>query len=174
MNIIKPDSKYDDAAFAEGLLQVAVDGLIIRSALDNWYIDFKKWLVEHDTVEQNSSQSILAIVYFHGISIYLSGIFDYFSQFNGLVTATVPRPVIQSHVDMILEKTQIALKSTNLSPVLFFFPLRVAGARATTIRETESILEMLQEISRRSFPVAHVFADDLTSLWKRRGIGGLY
>lgn len=171
-DFVKPDSKYAGAALTEGLLQAAVDGLIIRSALDDWYINFNRWSMEYATVEQNA-QSILSMVYFHGISIYLSGTFDYFPQFNDLVTASIPQALIQKHVDMILEKTETALKTTNLSPVLLFFPLRVAGARVTTVQETESILNMLQDISERSFPVAHAFTEDLTSLWEHKGIGSL-
>ena len=150
-------------------MKLAVEGLAIRLALDNWYINFKKLSAESETLEQ-SMESTLAIIYFHGISIYLSGIFDYHSQFNDLVTPAIQPPVIQNHVDMILANTAIAMKTTNLSPALFFFPLRVAGARVTSIRETEAILELLQQISEGSFPVADAFIEDLMSLWQWKKI----
>lgn len=66
--------------------------------------------------------------------------------------------------------TEISLKTANLAAVLFFFPLRVAGARVSTARETKLICEMLGEISMRGFVVADAFITDLNSLWRQKGI----
>ncbi|KIN06342.1 hypothetical protein OIDMADRAFT_176424 [Oidiodendron maius Zn] len=164
-SLIRPASTDTIIDPKSSLVELAAEGLLIRSALDNWYIDFMKWSTDFDTLEQNF-QSILAIIYFHAISIYLSGIFDYHSQFNDMPTPALSQPVIQGHVNMILTKTTIAMKTTNLSPLLFFFPLRVAGARVTSILEAGFILELLQEISNRSFPVAEAFTEDLKNLWQ--------
>ena len=154
-------------SFHKPLVELAVEGLTIRLALDNWYNNFKKLSAESETLDL---ESILATIYFHGISIYLSGIFDYHSQFNDIVTPAIPRPVIQNHVDMILANTTVAMETTNLSPVLFFFPLRVAGARVISIQETKAILELLQQISKGSFPVADAFTENLKSLWQWKQI----
>jgi len=77
---------------------------------------------------------------------------------------------IQNHVSSILSEAQRALKTTNLGGVLFFFPLRVAGARVTTKFESDMILTMLEEISKRSFVVAKAFVSDLQSVWLEKGI----
>ncbi|KAH1516623.1 hypothetical protein KXX29_008851 [Aspergillus fumigatus] len=114
--------------------------------------------------------SILATIYFHSISIYLSGIFDYRAQFNEIPTPTISPAVVQNHVDAILRMAEIALKTTALASVLFFFPLRVAGARVTAAAETESIHAMFRDISARGFVVADAFTADLRSLWRRKGI----
>lgn len=168
-NLINLASAITPSYLHSSLVELAAEGLLIRSALDNWYINFKKWSTEFDIHGQNS-QSILATLYYHGISIYLSGIFDYHAQFNSIVTPAISQPVIQGHVDMILAKTAAAMKTTNLSPLLFFFPLRVAGARVTTIQEAGIILEQLQEITKRSFPVAETFTEDLNALWQEKCI----
>jgi hypothetical protein len=167
-SLVRPDSQYTGILQQEGLLELAAEGLSIQSSLDKWYTDFKKWSAEYDVLEQNF-QSILAAVYFHGISIYLSGVFDYHTQFSDIVTPAISHAIIQSHIDMILTKTAFAMKTTNLSPVLFFFPLRVAGARVTSIREMDSILDLLQGASKRNFPVAGAFIEDLMSLWEWKG-----
>ncbi|RYP23413.1 hypothetical protein DL765_001118 [Monosporascus sp. GIB2] len=153
----------------EALLELVAEGFAVRSALGDWYANFQQWSAGTGTPEDNP-QSILATIYFHGISIYLSGIFDYRSQFNEIPTPTISQAVVQNHVDAILGKTETTLKTANLAPVLFFFPLRVAGARVTTIREAESIRVMLQEISARGFVIADAFTADLNSLWRRKGI----
>ena len=168
-SLIRPTSTSTIIHPKSRLVELAAEGLLIRSALDNWYIDFMKWSTDFDTLVQNF-QSILAIIYFHGISIFLSGIFDYHSQFNDMPTPALSQPVIQGHVNMILTKTTIAMKTTNLSPLLFFFPLRVAGSRITTIQEAGFILDLLQEISNRSFPVAEAFTEDLKDLWQWKSI----
>jgi hypothetical protein len=168
-DILKPDSKYPDSLLSKALLEFAAEGLITRSALDNWFVNLKEWSI--DTAKpEHSLQSTLATIYFHAISIYLSGIFDYRCQFIDIITPTISQAAVQGHVDVILAKTQTALRTSNLGPVLFFFPLRVAGARVTSLPETESILAMLREISRRSFVVADAFTTDLKSLWQHKGI----
>jgi hypothetical protein len=168
-NLLKPDSIYPSLLLREALLELAEEGLTIRSDLDAWYVDFTQWSVNTATPE-NNSQSILSTIYFHGISIYLSGIFDYRSQFNDITAPTISQSVVQNHVNAILTKSKTALQTTNLGGVLFLFPLRVAGARVITVQETESILEMLREISSRSFVVADAFTVDLKYLWQLKGI----
>lgn len=85
-------------------------------------------------------------------------------------TPTISPDVVQNHVDKILRMTEISLKTANLAAVLFFFPLRVAGARVTTPRETKLICAMLGEISMRGFVVADAFTADLKSVWRQKGI----
>lgn len=153
----------------KALLELAAEGFIVRSALHDWYATFQKWSADTGTPTHNP-QSILATIYFHSISIYLSGIFDYRAQFNEIPTPTISPAVVQNHVDAILRMAEIALKTTALASVLFFFPLRVAGARVTAAAETESIHAMFRDISARGFVVADAFTADLRSLWRRKGI----
>jgi hypothetical protein len=168
--LIKPDSSNcPNISLHRALLELAAEGFVIRSALADWYTNFQKWSTDTGTPEYNPD-SVLATIYFHGISIYLSGIFDYRTQFNKIPTPTISQAVVQNHVDNILRMTEISLKTANLAAVLFFFPLRVAGARVTTARETESICGMLGEISMRGFVVADAFTADLKSVWRRKGI----
>lgn len=162
-------SNHPSSSLHRALLELAAEGFVIRSALADWYSNFQKWSADTCTPESNPN-SVLATIYFHGISIYLSGIFDYHTQFNKIPTPTISQAVVQNHVDEILRLTEISLKTANLGGVLFFFPLRVAGARVTTARETESICAMLAEISMRGFVVADAFTADLKSVWRRKGI----
>ncbi|KAH1435384.1 hypothetical protein KXX32_008714 [Aspergillus fumigatus] len=168
-DLLKPDSNHPSMLLHKTLLELAAEGFIVRSALHDWYATFQKWSADTGTPAHNP-QSILATIYFHSISIYLSGIFDYRAQFNGIPTPTISPAVVQNHVDAILWMAEIALKTTALASVLFFFPLRVAGARVTAAAETESIHAMFRDISARGFVVADAFTADLRSLWRRKGI----
>jgi uncharacterized membrane protein len=105
------------------------------------------------------------MIYYHAISIYLSGIFDYRLQFNDFIPPTLPYEKIQMHVCGILTRTKMALHITKLAGLLFFFPLRVAGARAVAVEHRLLIVEMLKDISRRNFVVADAFVHDLENLW---------
>ena len=53
---------------------------------------------------------------------------------------------------------------------MFFFPLRVAGARVTLKEEAEAIVTMLNDISKRNFVVAEAFVSDLKALWDEKGV----
>ncbi|KAJ6092600.1 hypothetical protein N7486_007889 [Penicillium sp. IBT 16267x] len=161
-DLLKPGSNCPDMLLHRALLELAAEGFVVRSSLANWYANFQKWSVDTGTPEYNPN-SVLATIYFRAISIYLSGIYDYRTQFNKIPTPTISQAVVQNHVDEILRTTEISLKTANLAAVLFSFPLRVAGARVTTARETDSICAMLGEISMRGFVVADAFTADLKS-----------
>jgi hypothetical protein len=156
------------ALINEALLAFASEGLDIRTRLKDWYTNFLEW--SSDYSNPNDTQSALAAIYYHATSIFLSGIFDYRSQFNHITTPILPLLLIQTHTSAIVSSTREALKSTNLGGVLFFFPLRVAGARTTNAQQKEDILGMLSEISARSFIVADAFTMDLRALWRSKGV----
>jgi hypothetical protein len=81
---------------------------------------------------------------------------------------TLSQAAIDAHVEGILSRTEMSLKTTNIGGILYFFPLRVAGARAISVGQRTLILEMLGQISSRSFVVANAFVSDLKSLWGGR------
>lgn len=150
--VIKLDiATYDDLL----LRQLSTEGHQLRASLHDWYERFQ---------ERNDSWSILAATYYYAISIYLSGIFDYRPQFDHISSPSLSHKTIQTHVTNILTNLELGLR-TNLAGILFFFPLRVAGARAWSTEQKASILGMLKEISSRAFVVADAFVLDLNTLW---------
>lgn len=165
--VVKPRPGHAPAVFdsqLRQLRQLADEGLNVRAALNDWYANFCQG------APSTEPQQILATIYYHATSIYLSGIFDYRSQFNGMNGPALTQSQVQSHVDGILTNTRLALLTTNLAGVLFFYPLRVAGARVTCEEEATTIVGMLKEVSERSFVVANAFIDDLNRLWEYKGI----
>lgn len=148
------------------LLELASKGILLRSSIKEWYTTFQTQIERNPLLAQNPS-TILAEIYYHAISIYLSGLFDYRPQFNQVPSPALPFGTIQSHGNCILSKTERALRTTRLAGIWFFFPLRVAGARAQSAQQKSSILIMLKEISARSFIVADAFFMDLNTLWAR-------
>ncbi|RFU34913.1 hypothetical protein B7463_g1372, partial [Scytalidium lignicola] len=163
MNILK---KYLNLGQAPDniLFDLALAGHRIQSNLNEWHLRFQQW-GKQAFATSSDEQSLLASTYYHAISIFLSGIFDYNMEFNHIITPALPLKVIQFHVTNILDLAELILHTTRLSRVLLFFPLRVAGARARTTLQKGMILLMLKEISTRSFIVADAFTTDLQRLW---------
>ena len=113
----------------------------------------------------------LALVYYQAISIYLSGIFDYhqtiYTRFK-ISTPTLSVSDITYHLKAILDGVDAALHSTRLPGILFVFPLRVAGARATERAQQQRIKDMLKIISTKGFVVSQAFEEDLEFVWEKR------
>ncbi len=115
---------------------------------------------------------MLAYIYYHATLIFLSGTFDYHLHWKNrhITIPTLPPEVIQDRVTAILTMVSSALKQTSLAGILFFFPLRVVGARAHRLEHRAEIARMLGDISRRGFVVADSFTMDLEALWERKRI----
>ena len=161
--LLNPGSTRDQIP-EEALLHLASEGIDLRNALFRWSETFAAWR-NLDSTHKEDARSTLANIYFHAISIYLSGLYDYRYQFNQILSASLPSDNIQIHVCEILHHTEDAMKTTRLAGILFFFPLRVAGARARTSAQRSAILSMLDRITERSFVVAQAFSQVLKSLW---------
>jgi hypothetical protein len=129
---------------------------------------FTEYTLTNNDSENSRAQDILSLAYYHASSIFLSGIFDYRPQFMLYQIPSLTEEEIQTHVEGILTNTEIALNKTNLAGILLFFPLRVAGARTKCELQKKDILEMLGEITKRSFVVADAFREDLTGLWAEK------
>lgn len=139
---------------------MATAGLVLQTAVNNWHHQANKSFCSSDP------QLLLALIYYHGISIFLSGIYDYRTFWTSYLTPQLTEDEIQHHVQAILTMTEKALYGTNLAGILFFFPLRVAGARSGGNSVSQiRIITMLKAIQARNFVVADAFVDDLRSLW---------
>ena len=168
-DVFKPDATYLGELLDKTLLDLAEDGHALRDALRDWYDHFQIWL-KCGIHPSDDPRSALAAIYYHGISIYLSGLYDYRPQFNHINAPSLPFETIQMHVDSILSRTEMALRTTNLAGIMFFFPLRVAGARAVSSNQKSSILRMLKAISGRNFVVADAFTQDLSTFWREKEV----
>jgi hypothetical protein len=155
---------------------LADEGLILQSALQQWYAETTLWeQTSRSYLECSASQSqpdtelLIAYAYFHSISIYLSGAYDYHEHWTWSDAPRAPilhRSQIEWHVSEVLRISQ-ELLGIGISGVLLFFPLRVAGARAVDSLSRTTILNLLHTTVRRGFIVAEAFRVDLSELWER-------
>ncbi|KAL5317137.1 hypothetical protein ACEPPN_014231 [Leptodophora sp. 'Broadleaf-Isolate-01'] len=160
-NVVREDTEVPSHRVDEALIDLATKGIFLRQTIDNWYKSFTDFSISLE----NDPWSLLATIYYHAISIYLTGLFDYRPQFNTIPFPNLSPATIQAHVCSIISQTMLALSTTNLAGALFVFALRVAGARAVKEEQRREILGMLAEISTRSFVVAEAFKADLEELW---------
>jgi hypothetical protein len=154
---------------------LADEGLILRSVLEQWYAETALWEQAsrgHPRCSASKAQPdtelLIAYAYFHSISIYLSGAYDYHDHWtwpDAPRAPTLHRSQIDWHVSEVLRISQ-ELLGIGISGVLLFFPLRVAGARAVDSFSRTTILNLLHTTVRRGFIVAEAFRIDLSELWK--------
>lgn len=115
-------------------------------------------------------ETLLSTVFFAAISIYLSGIFDYeitYWQSRDIPVPCIPEDKVQEHLNSILTLTEVSLQLTTLSPLLFLFPLRIAGARSYEWWQRDRVLLLLGQIAQ-NFAVAQIFKMELGQLWHER------
>lgn len=147
---------------------LAQEGLLLRSVLLHLYMD--SLLPASLDNQDKSLEILLASVYYHTISIYLDGVFSYHMPFTAAHAPASPildRTAIGDHVANILNLSQ-ELLAQGTAGILLFFPLRVAGARASNHGLQTKILILLHTIVQRGFMVASSFVEDLNRLWVQR------
>lgn len=163
--ITTPVDRREDVTAADRgqLLALALEGHHTRTELQQ----LQRHVQFPPAIED--PQAVLTVAYFCAVSIYLSGIYDYdpIWVLLDLPTPNLPFELVGQYVDQILTVSEIGLRSTCLSPLLFIIPLRIAGARARTRGEQEHILRLLGMVEDRFAVVAAVRAD-LGDLWSRR------
>jgi hypothetical protein len=171
MKFIKITEDFPEASDETILYELAREGFSLRSAFSAWKESAQTWVAGRLQKSQDEQMTI-ALSYYHAISIYLSGIFDYHSLWTDrhISTPELSSFEIHAHVSAILKMVGKALKEGTLAAILFFFPLRVAGARARTLEQRHEISVLLHLISGKGFVVADAFVMDLDDLWGKNRI----
>ncbi|KAL7927065.1 fungal-specific transcription factor domain-containing protein [Trichoderma austrokoningii] len=142
------------------------DAYALKEALDSWYASYAQ--PETEKTEANDSM-LLSRIFFAAISIYLSGIFDYeIMHWHNIrmMPPTLDEETVQTHTNAILELSNLALDTTSLSPLLFLFPLRIAGARSRTQWQRDWVTRLVTRIGS-SFAVAAAISTELSHVWER-------
>lgn len=151
-----------DIYLSEEALELALEGFSLREALDSWELTTS-------LLPESRDERLLSMAYYSATSIYLSGNYDYDLAHWQEIGVTVPilsADRIEEHFDGVVATVKEALKGSSLSPLLFLYPLRVAGARATQDWQQEAVAELLQRI-RSKFIVADAMLEELRELWTR-------
>lgn len=155
-------------------ISICSDACTLKEALGSWYASYVKpenKLATCNMAEENDSM-LLARTFFAAISIYLSGIFDYeITHWHniGLIPPTLDEETVQMHTNAILGLSNLALDTTNLSPLLFLFPLRIAGARSRTRWQRDWVARLVTRIGG-GFAVAAAISADLSHVWEIFGL----
>jgi hypothetical protein len=153
----------DEMYEVQRLREFALEGFELRLALCD--MDTQISILDYHAAKDN--RTTIARIYLAATSIFLSGVYDYRSIWLKVVEATpaLPQSFIEQHVNTILELTEFAMQATNLSKLLFLYPLRVACSRVWTHNQKDRLRSMFGTI-RKSFAVAHVFGSEVEELWR--------
>ncbi|KAK1989223.1 hypothetical protein LZ30DRAFT_696068 [Colletotrichum cereale] len=148
-----------ESCFLEAM-SLASEGFDLREALEGW----KTSAV---FPSERREEMLLSTAYYSATSIYLSGNYDYdlsHWQAMGVGVQVLDSVEIAKHFDAIILTSKEAIRASSLSPLLFLFPLRVAGARARQRWQQCLVMELLQEV-RKKFIVADAMLTELAELW---------
>lgn len=154
---------------------ICSDALTLREALGSWYASYAQVAAEADdfsTPESEDASMLLSRIFFAAISICLSGLFDYeilHWHRLGLIPPTLDQQTIETHTNTILRLSNMALDTTNLSPLLFLFPLRIAGARSRTQWRRDWVMKLVWRIGS-GFAVASAISAELSHVWQMHGL----
>ncbi|KAF6817401.1 C6 finger domain-containing protein [Colletotrichum musicola] len=157
-----PRTTTSDGLRLSQALDLALEGLALREALDSWKLTTS-------LLPESQDETSLSLAYYSATSIYLSGNYDYdlaHWQTIGIAVPILSAAQIEEHFDAIVATVKQALKGSSLSPLLFLFPLRVAGARAKQDWQREAVTDLLRRV-RRKFIVADAMLEELGELWTR-------
>jgi hypothetical protein len=116
-----------------------------------------------------SAQDIsVAWMYYHALSIYLSGVFDYtLSQVCAI--PSLRDDEITVHLEGILKRSDEALQRSSTSRVFLLLPLRIAGNRCSNWKQCQEVLDRI-DILRDQFAVATAFRTELLQIWSSRSL----
>lgn len=118
------------------------------------------------TISVPKPETNIASIYYHAMSIYLSGLCDY-QVLPEDVNLSLQEEEVQHHAESIISRCGKALEAGQISAVLLLLPLRVAGNRCRTWEGCGEILRMLQLIEG-VFGVAAAFKGELMGIWAER------
>ncbi|KAM3513866.1 hypothetical protein MY11210_002494 [Beauveria gryllotalpidicola] len=162
----------------EKACEIAGTGMALRAALTAWYKAYLEATEDDGAVDGPTHEDecgLLARLFWSAISIYLSGIFDYemyhWRRF-GLVVPTLDAATVRGHVETILLLVEHALGRSSLSPLLFLFPLRIAGARSTRAPAAQRarVLRIMDAVAER-FAAGQAIKEALMDAWASMGVG---
>lgn len=155
---------------------IALEGHRLRQNLQTWSV-INSELLNGATGSASSAESssiidhtaLVSNAFFAAISIYLSGVYDYDMVLWRrwcIPVPTLAEEDVQRHVSTILSSASYALERTNISHLLYLFPLRVAGARCINKRWRDQVLMLLRRVGT-NFIVAQEFEMELSMLWNQ-------
>ncbi|KAF2852378.1 hypothetical protein T440DRAFT_421311 [Plenodomus tracheiphilus IPT5] len=167
----KQVSQFSSEEQSSQIQALGFEGFRMRASLQHWFIVASTWENEFESRFAAHSESrvpdkelLLGYIYYHAISILLSGTYDYHPHWTPESAPILPRSTIEWHVCEILDASY-KLLDQGVAGVLLFFPLRVAGARAMDNQSRTTILDLLRATSNRGYVVAEAFTTDLSELW---------
>ncbi|OAA35378.1 C6 finger domain protein [Beauveria brongniartii RCEF 3172] len=158
--------------------EIAGTGMALRAALTAWHKAYLEAIEDGGTVDGRAHEDecgLLTRLFWSGISIYLSGTFDYemyhWRRF-GLAVPSLDAVTVRGHVETILLLVEHALDRSSLSPLLFLFPLRIAGARSTRAPAAQRarVLRILDAVAER-FAAGQAIKEALIDAWVSMGVG---
>jgi hypothetical protein len=169
MDYIKSSEESDDSV----IISLAAQGTEIRRHLSEWLqLVQTQYSALHTSFNHllQDTELLISLIYFHALSIYLSGIYDYHSEFvlSNAVLPLLSQSQVEHHLSSIIRITDFALRETKLAGLLFLFPLRVAASRSRTMYYRTELLKLIRMMRNKGFAILETFELEILCIWAER------
>jgi hypothetical protein len=119
-------------------------------------------------MRMNAQDTSVAWMYYHALSIYLSGVFDY-TLSEVCAIPSLRDEEITVHLEGILKRSDEAIQQSQTSRVFLLLPLRIGGNRCSNWKQCQEVLKRI-DILRDQFAVATAFRTELLQIWSSRSL----
>lgn len=117
-------------------------------------------------VKSTAYDTSAAWMYYHAISLYLSGIFDHILPRICLIAQSSDHEAM-AHIEGILQHSDEVLQQSQVSHVFVLLPLRIAGNRCSSTSHCREVLKRV-ELLQGQFAIAGTVRDELLKTWSLR------
>lgn len=181
-NFCRAEDAFPSADAPQEARDIANEGCALREALNVWHTTYMTPDALGDSMlpyggdnrEVEDECALLTKLFWAAVSIYISGEFDYerhhWDRF-GLAVPTLGTETVGRHVETILRLVEHGLAHSSLSPLLFLFPIRIAGTRLAFAppEQRSRVLGIIAAIASR-FAVGHAIRAGLLNAWSAMGV----
>ena len=119
-------------------------------------------------VSTQTCDTIAAWMYYHTISLYLSGVFDG-TLFGGRSAAQLSENERTGHIEGILQRSDEVLQQSEVSHVFLLLPLRIAGNRCSNMTSCREVMRRIDDLQSH-FAIAGTVKNELLKEWSSRSL----
>lgn len=148
--------------FDRRLDTLALDGLSIQDDLIHWQ-------------QRSYSETLptcpftqLASILHRALSLYHCRNFIFYSCWMTRAIPRLSQSEVKEQVESILNLSENLLSMTYIPPVLFLFPLRMAGAYVSDGAIQNKVLGLVRKIRQKGFIISDIIEADLQECWQHQ------
>lgn len=145
--------------------EVVAEGFRLRAAFEAWNSQYGQPVITE--YNENDEARLLSQIWYRGMSVYLSGCFDFEMAHWRRLKLTTPNlsvVVIAQYMDDIFRLTEMVLSKSTLSPLLILYPVAITGMRSTDPAMRQMTLQFIER-AERQYTAAGLVQTSVSRTW---------